>query len=134
MPAFERRGKVRGNSRSHGSLLSMTLKVDPTRWKFCESCETTAAGGSGSKHVLLPAFSRCHDLTNTLCQFRVELTSKNQSASLKRRLPACLPAIRPVPLRDPSPLFVLYSCVYMYDRYVKEIVHLLHRRSAEREH
>lgn len=108
MPAAVRFEGFRGNSRSRGSLSSTTLKVDSTRWKFRESCETTAAGSGGSERVLLPGFSRCHDLTNTLRQFRVELTSENQSASLKRRLPACLPAIRPVFLRprDPPPLFV----------------------------
>lgn len=36
---------VRGNSRSHGNLSRATLKVDPTKWKLHESCETTAANG-----------------------------------------------------------------------------------------
>lgn len=109
----------RGNSRSRESLPSTTLKVDPTRWKFCESCETTAAGDGGSKHVLLPGFSRCHDLTNTLHQFRVELTSENQSASLKRRLPGCLPACLPAcnppcfpSSSRPTSFIHLYSCTY----------------------
>lgn len=101
------RQRVRGNSRSRGSL--STLKVDPTKVevprKLRDNCNASGGDDGDSERVLLPRFSRCHDLTNTTRHFRVELTLENQIASVERSLPACLFETRPASFRprDPSP-------------------------------
>jgi len=77
------------------------LKVDPTRWKFHESCETTATPAAktvaaASEYVYRCPGSRCHDLTNTTRHFRIEPTLENQIASVERSLPVYLqPALLP---------------------------------------